>query len=50
MKENKKCKVTTTKQKTEKTQIFRSELVTHIGNHVKMFANKFKNSKSLTIH
>ena len=41
-------KQTTKKQR--KLQIFRNELVTYIGKYVKMFASKFKNSKSLIIH
>ena len=38
------------KRKNRKLQIFRNKSVTHIGNRVKMFANKSNDSKSLITH
>lgn len=38
------------KKKKKKLQIFRNKSVTHIGNCVKMFANKSNDRKSLIAH
>lgn len=38
------------KKKKKKLQIFRNKSVTHIGNCVKMFANKSNDRKSLITH
>ena len=45
MKENKKKKSNNNKTKNRENSKY-----LYMENHVKMFANKFKNSKSLTIH